>query len=172
MSSATAIPEAPASRSRIILIAVVAAVFIVGAGAGIGLGTFLKDEAAPEETPRADLPKEEKHEGNRQEIEIGRITVVIPADRAGGGKLHLLIAPLVVAYPEAAAGDHDKEGQATMPTAELRDAFIEYLSQLRESDVRGSAGFALLREELLRRARAVAPDLNATMVLIQDFVIQ
>lgn len=172
MSSATTIPEAPVSRSRIILVAVVAAVFIVGAGAGIGLGTFLKDDPVPEYASGADMPKEERSEGNRQEIDIGRITVVIPADRAGGGKLHLLIAPLVVAYPEPAAGDSDKEGTATMPTAELRDAFIEYLSQLRESDVRGSAGFALLREELLRRARAVAPDLNAKMVLIQDLVIQ
>lgn len=172
MSSATAIPEAPASRSKIILVAVVAAVFIIGAGAGIGLGTFLKDEAVQDIAPRADTPKEEGNEGNRQEIDIGRITVVIPADRAGGGKLHLLIAPLVVAYPESAAGAHDEAEKATMPTAELRDAFIEYLSQLRESDVRGSAGFALLREELLRRARAVAPDLNAKMVLIQDLVIQ
>lgn len=170
MSSATEIPQTRVSRSRIILIGAVVAVFLVGAGAGVGLGTFLKDEPTPGDAPHVETPKAEKHEINRREIEIGRITVVIPADRTGGGKLHLLIAPLVVAYPEPAAGDQDKEGP--MPTAELRDAFIEYLSQLRESDVRGSAGFVLLREELLRRARAVAPDLNAKMVLIQDLVIQ
>lgn len=172
MSSDAAIPEAPASRSKTIFVAVVAAVFIVGAGAGMGLGAFMKDEAASENAPGADMVEKESHEGDRHEVEIGRITVVIPADRVGGGNLHLLIAPLVVAYPDKAAGNPDKDGQVMMPTAELRDAFIEYLSQLRESDVRGSAGFALLREELLRRARAVAPELNAKMVLIQDLVIQ
>ncbi|WP_292290263.1 flagellar basal body-associated FliL family protein [Marivita sp.] len=172
MSSVTALPEAPASRGRIVLILGVALVFLVGVGAGISFGMVFGDDTASEDPPHAATEERDAPARDRQEVEVGRITVVIPADRAGGGRLHLLIAPLVVAYPDAVADDHDTGETTPAPTAELRDAFIEYLSQLRESDVRGSAGFALLREELLRRARAVAPELNAKAVLIQDLVIQ
>lgn len=172
-------------RGWLILVAFVAVDFILGAAAGVYAGlSYGLTAGSGEDSAAHDAPAEaaEPH-APRQEIDVGRITVVIPADPAATGaeagrRLHLLITPLVVAHPEGAAaggeGGHGAEGDDAPagPTAELRDAFIEYLSQLRAPELQGSLGLALMRTELLRRARAVAPDLNASAVLIQEFIIQ
>lgn len=178
-------PESPpasrAGRGWLILAGFVAVNFVLGAVAGVYAGTYFGGgEPAAETAHAADARSQggpaavaEAPIGTRQEVEVGRITVVIPSDGQAGGTIHLLISPLVVGYPEGtaeAAKDHETEAEA--PTAELRDAFIEYLSQLHETEVRGSLGLATLRAELLRRSRAVVPDLNPTAVLIQEFLIQ
>lgn len=54
----------------------------------------------------------------------------------------------------------------------LRDAFLGFLSQLTERDLEGSYGLTMLREELLRRARAVTGGRGVREVLITDLVIQ
>ena len=175
MSDAAILPKARASRGWVLLIAFVAVDFVLGAAAGVYAGFYLGqgDGAAEAVAQGADHAATGGHDtAARQEIDVGRITVVIPQDKPAGGKLHLLITPLVVGHPDAGA-THDADGDGTAdPTPELRDAFIEYLSQLHESDIRGSLGLATMRAELLRRARAVAPALNASAVLIQEFVIQ
>jgi flagellar FliL protein len=170
-------------RGWMILVGFVAVDFVLGAVAGIyASGYFATPPAATEVAP--DAATDHGHaadtaattpEGARQEVEVGRITVVLPSDGPKGGSIHMMITPLVVGHPVAAgAGTHgEAEGDsAPGPTAELRDAFIEYLSQLHETEVHGSIGLAMIRAELLRRARAVAPDLNASAVLIQEFLIQ
>ena len=161
-----------------LIAAVIAGVFILGAGAGVYAGVFL----APESAVQAHGEEEGQstnESAERQEFDVGRLTVVIPADSPAGGKLHLLITPLVVGIPEGGAqqaeqGDKgsDAEQSVAGPIPELRDAFIEYLSQLREAEIRGSVGMVTIRAELLRRARAVAPELNASAVLIQEFIVQ
>jgi flagellar FliL protein len=167
--------KAPRGRRWLLIAGLVAVVFILGAAAGVVAGRFVgqdgpaSDGASEEEAPHPEEP------GTRRELEVGRITVVIPANHARGGTLHLLITPLVVGHSpgdEAEAGHGEKEDSAPGPVPELRDAFIEYLSQLQEPEVRGSLGLVTMRSELLRRARAVAPELNASAVLIQEYVIQ
>jgi len=54
----------------------------------------------------------------------------------------------------------------------LRDAFHGFLSQLTERDLEGSYGLAMVREELLRRARAVVGSDAVREILITDLVIQ
>ena len=54
----------------------------------------------------------------------------------------------------------------------LRDSYVEYLSQLKLSEVEGSAGMSTIRAELLRRARALYPKDAIKEVLLQDFLVQ
>ncbi|WP_051489074.1 flagellar basal body-associated FliL family protein [Roseivivax halodurans] len=54
----------------------------------------------------------------------------------------------------------------------IRDSFQDYMRQLGESDLEGSAGLARLKSELLRRARAVSGSDAPREILIADMVIQ
>lgn len=54
----------------------------------------------------------------------------------------------------------------------IRDAFVEYLRQLTEDDLRGSAGLARLRADLLHRARILGETDAPRELLIADMVIQ
>ena len=172
-------PPAKASRGRgpMLLVAVVAVVFAIGISAGFFAGGLFGRDEAPHEVAEAE-PEPAEDTSTRVEVDVGRITVVIPADDPRGGTLHLLITPLVVGHFEGEPAEESGHGApadeeaAPGPVPELRDSFIEYLSQLHETEVRGSAGLLNMRAELLRRAKAVAPDLNASAVLIQEFVIQ
>lgn len=173
--------EKPPSGRRWPLIAgVIAVAFVLGAGAGIYAGVFLAPATEVEANGEEDGEGEATAVSTqRQEIEVGRLTVVIASDRRAGGRLHLLITPLVVGHSADGAepAEQGKHGSAeddstAGPIPELRDAFIEYLSQLRESEIRGSIGLVTMRAELLRRVRAVAPELNASAVLIQEFIVQ
>ena len=78
-----------------------------------------------------------------------------------------LKADLALVYGDAAAA---KRGDASI--THLRDAFVDYLRQLDERDLLGSAGLARLRADLLHRARVImGPDAPA-QVLIADLVVQ
>ncbi|WP_375176153.1 flagellar basal body-associated protein FliL [Pseudooceanicola sp.] len=71
-------------------------------------------------------------------------------------------------YDETAPGaDHIEERKEF-----VRDAFQDYLRQLSERDVQGSAGLAILKAELLRRARSVTGTDAAQEILISDLIIQ
>ena len=90
-----------------------------------------------------------------------------PGDKRGR---YLVIEPTLV-YDSQFDTLSTKGGMAEMQPA-LRDSFIEYLSQLHENDVYGSAGLAELRGELLRRARLVTQSEAPKTILLQDFVLQ
>ncbi len=169
----------PSARRWPVIAAVIAVAFILGAAAGIYTGVFLAPATEAEANGHEDGESEAAVSAQRQEIEVGRLTVVIASDNRAGGKLHLLITPLVVGHSADGAepAGQDQHGSAddssaAGPIPELRDAFIEYLSQLHESEIRGSIGLVTMRAELLRRVRAVAPELNASAVLIQEFIVQ
>jgi flagellar FliL protein len=71
-------------------------------------------------------------------------------------------------YDEKAPGaDHIEERKEF-----VRDAFQDYLRQLSERDVQGSAGLAILKAELLRRARSIAGTDAPQEILISDLIIQ
>lgn len=174
MTDAAPPGKTPRGRRWLLAAGLVAVTFVLGAAAGVYAAGFLGQGEDKPESPMAE-PVPHAEQTGRMELAVGRIAVVIPSDQ-GSKRLHMLISPLVVAHsptgsPDAGHGAADAEA-GTGPVAELRDTFIEYLSQLREAEVRGSLGLVTLRAELLRRARAVAPELNASAVLIQEFVIQ
>ena len=54
----------------------------------------------------------------------------------------------------------------------LRDSFQDFLRQLHVNDLSGSYGLAMLKTELLRRARAVAHTDAPREILIADMVVQ
>jgi len=69
---------------------------------------------------------------------------------------------------------------STLPGAEnierrklfLRDSFQDYLRQLNESDLQGTAGLVRLRAELMRRTRAIAETDAPKEFLIADLIVQ
>ena len=54
----------------------------------------------------------------------------------------------------------------------MRDTFQDYLRQLTESDLEGSAGLASMKAELLRRARVVTGSEAPREILVADMIIQ
>ena len=126
-----------------------------------------------------------------QTLAIGRIAVNLRGAESSLGRPRNLIIDTIVEYdpgmetggPHGGGDDakkddggHGKEAAPSDPMQarqpRMRDAFIEYLSQLSEQDVTGSSGLASTRAELLRRARAVAGNEAPRALLIQDFIIQ
>ena len=54
----------------------------------------------------------------------------------------------------------------------LRDSFQDYLRQLNEVDLQGSIGLVRLKQELLRRARAISESDAPQEILIADLIVQ
>lgn len=54
----------------------------------------------------------------------------------------------------------------------IRDTFQDFLRQLLVSDLKGSQGLAMIKTELLRRARAVGDTDAPVEILIADMVVQ
>ena len=70
--------------------------------------------------------------------------------------------------------DDARPGADTLLAREvyLRDTFQDYLRQLHVSDLRGTRGLAMMKSELLRRARAVGNTDAPAEILISDMVVQ
>jgi flagellar protein FliL len=70
--------------------------------------------------------------------------------------------------------DDTREGADRLVAREiyLRDTFQDFLRQLHVSDLKGSQGLALIKTELLRRARAVGHTEAPVEILIADMVVQ
>lgn len=143
-------------------------VLLVGIAAGAGIWRMQKAPQT-ETVINSDVRLSDLGQAH---LPIGRITVNIAAATALGEKRSrfLVIEPTMVydlGFDTAAPG-------VTMATLQpaVRDSFIEYLSQLHENDVYGSAGLAQLRQELLRRAKLVTQSDAPLNILLQDFVLQ
>lgn len=87
---------------------------------------------------------------------------------AGSGPERFVRVRLAVVYDPALM----PIGTLQERKAHLRDAFHGFLSQLTERDLEGSYGLTMLKEELKRRAVAVAGGRGVREVLITDLVIQ
>lgn len=70
--------------------------------------------------------------------------------------------------------DDTQEGADRLISREiyLRDTFQDFLRQLEVADIRGSQGLAMIKSELLRRARAVGHTEAPVEILIADMVVQ
>ena len=143
-------------------------VLLVGIAAGAGIWRMQK-EPESETVITSDI---RLGEAGQSQLPIGRITVNIEASTGIGDKRSrfLVIEPTLV-YDSQFDTLSTSGGMAQLQPA-IRDSFIEYLSQLHENDVYGSAGLAELRSELLRRARLVSQSEAPVNILLQDFVLQ
>ena len=143
-------------------------VLLVGIAAGAGIWRMQKQPES-ETITTSDIRVGEM---GQSQLPIGRITVNIEASVGLGDKRSrfLVIEPTLV-YDSQFDLLSTTGGMAEMQPA-IRDSFIEYLSQLHENDVYGSAGLAELRSELLRRARLVSQSEAPVNILLQDFVLQ
>ncbi|SHI65823.1 flagellar FliL protein [Palleronia salina] len=75
---------------------------------------------------------------------------------------------LLMVFDETAPG----AAQLTARELYIRDAFQSFLRSLNVADLQGARGIALLKSELLRRARAVGHTDAPRDILISDLVIQ
>lgn len=164
MSEAPAIKKKPGTIRKLVI--AIAACGVLGGAAGIALPILMNRAEAEEATPAAAAAKDSL----RAELAVGRITVAL--SRAGERPRHLVIDP-IVEYDAADLPHVEGEGAPLDgKQSHIRDAFIEYLTQVSEPEISGSSGMANLRAELLRRARAVTGSEAPKAILIQDYIIQ
>ncbi|PYE84509.1 flagellar basal body-associated FliL family protein [Pseudoroseicyclus aestuarii] len=125
-------------------------------------------EAAP--APHDEAPAASHGgEGGTQVLAMEEMIVNIAAPTLDGQSAYrFLKLDLALVFD----GDAPEAGQLPGRQPYLRDSFLDYLRQLTEADLQGSAGLARLRAELLRRARAVVGTETVQEVLIADLVIQ
>lgn len=107
----------------------------------------------------------------RHELEIGRIIVNVRPGANGSKVSHLVIDP-VLEYEAPAAGEGAAGDAISSRKSHFRDAFIDYLANVSEAEVSGSAGMSVVRSELLRRARLVAGNDAPSAVLLQEYILQ
>lgn len=170
---------AGSKRKRLLLIAALVA-FVVVAATGAYL-FWMSSEDQPEQLAEAEVgadateqePSEDLADGEAsQELVITpfrEIIVNISATTASGNQTQrFLKLNLALAYDESAEGaERLMERQPY-----IRDAFIDYLRLLSENELRGSAGLARLRADLLHRARSLAETAAPQEILVVDLVIQ
>ncbi|MHA6345260.1 flagellar basal body-associated FliL family protein [Roseivivax sp. CAU 1761] len=176
------------SLKKRLLVTTALVLFCVAAGAG-GLGlalgpsralALLSGGAAAEEGDSVEGAAEaapaaaagdgtELPEGMAKVVPLDTMIVNITAMTLTGRKtsrfLKLDIA--LVVDPAAAGAERISERELF-----LRDSIQDYLRQLTEDDLEGSAGLAQLKSELLRRVRTVTDSTAPQDILIADMVIQ
>jgi flagellar FliL protein len=97
------------------------------------------------------------------------IIVNITATTATGRQTtRFLKMNIALVYDGMAVGSENVEARKLY----LRDSFQDYLRQLGERDVQGSYGIAMLKSELLRRARAISASEAPQDILISDLIVQ
>ena len=171
-------PVKPKSSKKPILVTALIA-FLLGGGAGgyVALTAFPAisgQEVADVNAKNENTQSIDSH-ADANIIQVNRITLTM--NSSGGEKARsLLVTPVLAVHPTGEAEEDDGHGSSdavfSEMVPELRDNFIEYLSQLEPRDLAGSAGMSMLRAELKRRANAILDGYSVDKVLFSDFVIQ
>ena len=173
--------DAPAPKSRRKLILAAAAVLVLvalGGGGYVFLSSGPSEEMAekpkePEKKRAEDKPMDDGTAAavNQQyavapfkEIIVNISSITING-QASSRFLKLNIA--LVYDPNAEGAERIEERQIY-----IRDSFVEFLRQVTERDLNGSAGLAFLKSELLHRVRLLAESDAPKDLLIADLVIQ
>lgn len=166
----------PKSRKKMAIIAILALGVIGGAG-GFLSPTVLASGGPADEAQAESHGEDEGGHGESASgehgsgpviasLDVGRI--VVNLEESGSASKHLVIETVVQYDASALGASPDLE----MYKLQVRDAFIGYLANISESEVRGSSGMSNLREELLRRARVAFSEGEPTALLIQNYVLQ
>lgn len=165
--------------------------FTAGGAAGVlawqklNAGTEPVEEGHDEQAEKSDtLPVYVSHSS---ELSLGRIVVTLAATGAKSEAVRRLLIEPIIVYKggHGASGDEKKkddghgEEKGAAPSdpvaskrAEVRDAYIEYLSQLTIEEVQGSHAIMKVKADLLRRARLVSESELPEAVLMNEFLVQ
>ena len=173
--------DAPAKKPRrkIILAAVgLVALLAIGAGAYVVLGTGSNEDVAEKSNEAESKHAEEKAMGDGEAAALKEKYAVAPFKEIivnissitinGQASSRFLKLNIALVYDPAAEGaERIAERQIF-----IRDSFVEFLRQVTERDLNGSAGLAFLKSELLHRVRLLSESDAAKDLLIADLVIQ
>jgi len=176
-------PAAPPAKGPATILLAVIALLLVGV-LGLVVMMFLNQKkmaanpAAAAAAPAAEGKTEGKSEGGEGHEGAA------PGKAAPGAGPTVRLADFVVHLrnPEAdryarisfeieVGNDKDKEA-LTARSAQVRDAFIAYLSDRTVEELRGSAGLATIKAALMKEAMELAPDGHIRSLYITDFVVQ
>ena len=157
-AEAGAVAEAPRPRGRLkLIIAAVAVVAIIGGGAG---WFFLMRHGGEEMHAEAMAPPKPP-----SYVEVPDMLVNLAGQP--GDRVQFLKVKLVLEVKE------EKQAEAIRPSLpRVIDIFQTYLRELRPSDLSGSAGLFLLKEELTRRVNLVLSPYQVSAVLFKEVVVQ
>ncbi|ETX28908.1 flagellar basal body-associated FliL family protein [Roseivivax isoporae] len=176
-------PKRPLKRRVLIAAALLAFCAVAGAGGmaiAMGPQSFLAlVMGTPADAEAAEAPGETggPAEGSREHVKAGEVTIVpldemivnITAITLTGRKTTRFLKLDLALVVDPGRDGADRVADRGLF---LRDTIQDYLRQLTEDDLDGSAGLALLKAEILRRARAVTESDAPREVLIADMVIQ
>lgn len=160
-------PKSKSLKKRAFFGVIVLALLGAGAGGSFFLAPQDEDIAAAEEEQQ----KESKNNDDESYVVapfkeiIVNISSITARGEATSRFLKLNIA--LVYDPGIQGAERLAERQIF-----IRDSFIDFLRQLSENDLNGSAGLAQLKGELLHRARLLAETDAPKEILIADMVIQ
>ena len=151
--------------------AVVAAVILAVAGGAAAFAGLLPlptggdgpggGESRSEASPEASGAQEVVTSLDEIIVDIAARTV------AGESARRFLKTELALVYEDADAAERGAGREA-----HIRDAFTDYLRQLDERDLLGSAGLARMRADLLHRARVLLGPDAPVQVLVAELVVQ
>jgi flagellar protein FliL len=186
--AAAPVADAPPKKGGMptILLALNALLLVGVLGAVVAL-ILKKPSGAPAATTEAAAPEhgghEEKKEGEKSEAgHEGGHGAGTPTIGGVGPTLRLADFVVHLRNPESdryarfsleveVGNDHDKE-VLTARQAQVRDAYISYLSDRTVEDLRGSVGLEKLKQALLDKVSDLAKDAHPRNVYITDFLLQ
>lgn len=162
-----------ASALFVVCLAAAAGGMALSMGPAAFLSLFGVSSGTPEETAAPDGASRAAAAGTDgaalEMLPVDEMIVNITALTLSGRRTsRFLKIDAAILYDPAVAG----AGEIPERYLYIRDSFQDYMRQLGESDLEGSAGLARLKSELLRRARAVSGSDAPRDILIADMVIQ
>jgi len=177
-------PAAPPAKGGPSLFQIINAALLVGVLAVVVM-MFLNQKKAPAAAaaaaPAADGAKAEGGEGHEAGKE-GAPAASSKASPGAGPTVRFADFVIHLRNPEAdryarmsfeveVGTDKDKD-IITAHNAQIRDAFISYLSDRTVEELRGSNGLSIIKAALMKQVGDLAPEGHARSLYITDFVIQ
>lgn len=159
------------SSKRIILLAALLAVTVGGAAGGFYMSGGADMLSSGEENTQADRAVTEKAEGvtapSQMTYKLPEVVVNIVGTAPSGRRLsRYLKVGVSLIHPEGAAERIERREDF------LRDSFQDFLRQVDEAELEGTAGLVRLRTELLRRTHAILGEGAVSDVLITELLVQ
>ena len=167
------------NAKKLVLFVVLPLFILIGAGAGLYFSGALDALFAPGETVEGDEHEEESGHGEKDAHDTHG------ASPSVGGAYFLPMPDILVNLSTPSGQPRylrlrvqlELESQSDMEKVEavmprVIDQFQTYLRELREKDLRGSAGIYRLQIELLARVNAAAYPVEVKDVLFQEFLVR
>ena len=164
------VDELPAKKGRgkkMMLFIILPLLILSGGGAGLYVTGIFDMLLGGGEEPHAEAEEMDEHAGPPEPgifFDIPDILVNLNAATRDSSYLKLSVSLEL-------GGEEDIVAiERVMPR--INDNFQVYLRQMRLQDLHGSAGLYRLKEELLRRIRTAASDVDIRDVLVREMLVQ